>query len=76
MTRAALTHVYPYWAPPLNDPYAPQEEWSEQVVGRMRIVRNRRRARLLKCRGVPMWFNSHERCWMWFIELPEVKDDA
>lgn len=66
MTRAALVHTYPHWAPPEDDPGAPQEEWIQVQHGRMRPVRNRRRVRLLKRRGVPMW----EICgvWCWFVE--------
>lgn len=54
MTRPALIHAYPQWEPPEDEPSAPQEEWRQVWTGRMRIVRNRRRIRKLKRRGVPM----------------------
>lgn len=73
MTRPALTHVYPQWTPPVDDPTAPIEEYVEVFIGRMRIVRNRRRMRLLKRRGVPMWdsLETPGRAWLWFTELSE-----
>ena len=50
MTRRALSHAYPRWEPPEDDPYGdPCEVW----VGRMRIV-SPRRARTLRRRGVPL----------------------
>lgn len=70
MTHPALQHSYPQWEPPETDPYAPIEEYREVWCGRMRIVRNRKRARKLKRRGVPMW-DLRERgrhAWAWFVE--------
>jgi len=66
MSRAPLLHTCPQWEPPEDDPSAPESEWSEVQRGRLRIVRNRRRVRLLKRRGVPMW----QICgvWCWFVE--------
>jgi hypothetical protein len=52
--RAPLTHAYPQWQPPEDDPSAPIEELREVWRGQMRIVRNRRRLRKLKRRGVPL----------------------
>lgn len=69
MTRAALEHTYPQWEPPQDDPSAPAEEWSEVQRGRMRIVRNRKRVRLLKRRGVPMWLICG--VWCWFVDMGE-----
>lgn len=66
MTRPALQHTYPQWEPPEDDPSAPEDEWRETQYGRMRIVRNRRRVRLLKRRGVPMWLICGT--WCWFVE--------
>lgn len=66
MTRAPLQHTYPQWEPPEDDPSAPAEEWRETQRGRMRIVRNRKRVRLLKRRGVPMWLICG--VWCWFVE--------
>lgn len=66
MTRAALQHTYPMWEPREDDPTAPVEEWVEVQRGRMRIVRNRKRVRLLKRRGVPMWLICGT--WCWFVE--------
>lgn len=67
MTRPALVHTYPQWEPPEDDPSAPPEEWHNVQRGLMRIVRNRRRARLLERRGVPLWTHG-PKCWLWFVE--------
>lgn len=77
MTRPALVHVYPQWEPPEDDPTAPPEEWRETWRGSGRIVRNARRARLLRKRGVPLWDlrengghgGGSPRAWYWFTEL-------
>ena len=66
MTRAPLQHTYPQWEPPEDDPCAPEEEWRETQRGRMRIVRNHKRVRLLKRRGVPMWLICG--VWCWFVD--------
>lgn len=55
MGTAPLIHVYPTWGPSNDDPHAPEDEWCEHFEGRMRVVRNRKRAKLLRDRGVPMW---------------------
>lgn len=67
MTRPALQHTWPQWEPPEDDPSAPEEKWRETQHGRMRIVRNRKRACLLRKRGVPLW--RHGRDWLWFVEV-------
>lgn len=67
MTRKALEHTYPQWEPPEDDPSAPQEDWREVQRGRMRIVRNRKRAAQLRRRGVPLW-HPDKRTWLWFTE--------
>lgn len=73
MTRP-LAHTYPAWEPPEDDPSAPPEEYREVWHGLMRIVRNPRRAKLLRRRGVPLWKQeataSTRRCWFWFTEVP------
>lgn len=66
MTRQALMHTYPQWEPPEDDPSAPVEEYRQVQHGRMRIVRNRKRARVLAKRGVPLW--RSENAWLWFVE--------
>lgn len=71
MTRPALQHTWPQWEPPVDDPSAPEEDWRETQHGHMRIVRNRKRARLLRKRGVPMWRNG--RNWLWFVERAKDK---
>ena len=70
MTRAALQHTYPQWEPPEDEPIAPIEDYRETWIGDMRIVRSRKRARLLKRRGVPMWDirENGRRLWAWFAE--------
>lgn len=70
MNRPALQHTYPMWEPPENEPWAPEEDWREVQRGRMRIVRNRKRAAKLRRRGVPLW--RHGRCWLWFTEREEL----
>lgn len=76
LCRPPLTHSYPQWEPPDSDPYAPAEEYVQTWTGRMRIVRNRRRMRKLKRRGVPLMDfvstvgtgSDHVTAWAWFIE--------
>jgi hypothetical protein len=76
MSRKALAHAYPQWQPPDDDPGAPTEDYREVWIGRMRIVRNRRRIRKLKRRGVPMMDLRPRnadgcrgpRCMAWFVE--------
>lgn len=70
ISAAPLIHVYPQFEPPEDEPWVPVDEWREVWRGRMRIVRNARRARLLKRRGVPMWnvVEKGRRLWMWFVE--------
>ena len=67
---APLSHVYPTWGPREDDPHAPEDEWCESFEGRMRVVRNRKRAKLLRDRGVPLWFipatATTRRYWVWF----------
>ncbi len=68
-----LRHAYPSWEPPHNDPHS--SELVEVFRGDMRIVRNKRRAKLLQRRGVPMWqFNdvARGREWLWFVESRAV----
>lgn len=71
-TRPPLLHTYPQFEPPEDDPSAPVEDYREVWRGSMRIVRNRKRARLLKRRGVPMWDirENGRRMWAWFVEVP------
>lgn len=76
MTRPALIHACPQWAPPLVDLYASQESWRRYFAGERRIVRNRRRARLLKRRGVPIWYVHRDRVWVWFVELTAAEHTA
>lgn len=64
-----LPHTYPQWEPPMDDPTAPIEEYVETWCGRMRIVRNRRRKRLLQRRGVPMMKLPSGEGWAWFVDL-------
>jgi hypothetical protein len=71
MTRAPLEHTYPQWNPPEDDPCAPEEDWRETQYGVMRIVRSRKRARVLKRRGVPLWNESG--CWLWFVAHPRLE---
>jgi len=66
MTRPALQHTYPQWEPPEDEPYAPSEDYREVQRGQTRIVRNPKRARLLRKRGVPMW--PVREGWLWFVE--------
>lgn len=75
MTRPALADTVPQWEPPEDDPSAPSEEWREVQRGVMRIVRNRRRARLLKRRGVILWTSPGPRgqmAWLWFVDHPRL----
>lgn len=72
--NAPLPHVYPQWAPPLDDPSADPEYFVEVFYGHMRIVHNRRRAKLLRDRGVPMWRAPDG--WLWFTELTERERQA
>lgn len=59
-----LQHSYPVWEWPDDDPGGDlREVW----CGNMRIVRNRRRARLLRKRGVPM-LTVKPGEWLWFTE--------
>lgn len=76
--RAPLQHNYPQWEPPQDEPWASQEYWLHVWPGRMRIVRNRKRARLLKRRGVPMWGppDTGKRMWCWFVHCPYCNDDG
>lgn len=67
MTRRALTHTYPEYAPPWGDSMAPEDEWMETWTGAMRIVRNPKRARTLRRRGVPLMRISEG--WAWFVVL-------
>lgn len=74
MSRARLQHTYPQWLPPHDDERAPEEEWRETWIGRMRLVRNPRRARQLRDRGVPL-MDTGERTqkkghtvFAWFVE--------
>lgn len=75
----ALVHNYPF--PDLDDAGNDREVWT----GSMRIVRNRRRMRLLKRRGVPLMdlrvrdraTGAYIACedksahvWAWFVEMP------
>lgn len=76
MTRAPLQHSYPQWEAPEDDPSAPEEDLRQVWRGRMRIVRNRRRMRKLRKRGVPLmdlracnadgYHGPHE--WAWFVD--------
>lgn len=77
MTRAPLLHSYPQFEHPEDEPYAPVEEWREVWRGQMRIVRNRRRIRKLKSRGVPLMDLRARhadgyhgpRAMAWFVEV-------
>lgn len=66
--RPPLVHTYPQWEPPEDEPWS--DDLREVQRGVMRIVRNRRRVRLLKRRGVPMW----QVCgvWCWFVDHPRL----
>lgn len=70
MPRAALVHSYPQWEPPENNPTAPIEDYVETWRGKMRIVRSRKRALVLRRRGVPLWDlrERGKRIWLWFVE--------
>lgn len=70
MPRTALVHSYPQWEPPENDPTASIEDYVETWRGKMRIVRSRKRARVLRRRGVPLWDlrERGKRLWLWFVE--------
>lgn len=80
MTRLALQHTYPQWEPPEDDPCAPEEEFRQVQHGAMRIVKNRRRARLLKRRGVPVWpislYVGGPTYWLWFVDHPRLLADV
>jgi hypothetical protein len=73
MTRAALEHTYSILESPEDDPAAPVEEWRDTQYGVMRIVRNRRRVRLLKRRGVEMW--KIAGTWCWFVDHPRLMEE-
>lgn len=73
MTRAALVHAFPQWLPPEDEPGAPLDDYREVWTGRMRLVCNRRRARLLRRRGVPLMDTGERtktgrKVWAWFVE--------
>lgn len=76
MTRPPLLHVYPQWRAPFSDPTAPPEDFVQTWDGSMRLVRNPKRARLLRRRGVPL-LDTGERTrrgctvFAWFVELPQ-----
>lgn len=73
MTRA-LQHAYPHWVD--LDPYFPSADGGREVFdGHMRIVRNARRAKLLRRRGVPLMTMAGDvardgsparKYWAWF----------
>jgi hypothetical protein len=71
---AALQHAYPQWGPPEDEPHADVEDYREVWRGKARIVRNPKRARLLRKRGVPLMdtgFRTARRgrfVWFWFVE--------
>lgn len=69
-SREPLFDTVPQWQPPHDDLNAPEAEWIEVQEGVMRIVRNRKRVRLLKRRGVVMW----RVCgvWCWFVDHPRL----
>lgn len=73
MTRPALQHAYQQWEPPEDEPSAPIDDYREAWTGQMHIVRNPKRARLLRHRGVPL-MDTGERTktgkvvWAWFVE--------
>lgn len=82
MTRRALPHAYSAWVDDPMHPDGPYMGEARQVFqGRMRIVRNPRRARLLKRRGVeldcytnPMGLGGvAKRFWVWFETLESVE---
>ena len=68
-SQQPLRHAYPSWETPEGEPY---EELHEVWRGNMRIVRNKRRAKRLQRRGVPMLKTSTSKCWLWFTESNEV----
>lgn len=78
--RPPLVHSYPQWEAPEDNPSAPEEELREVWRGDMRIIRNRRRARLLRKRGVPLmdlrmrnadgYHGPH--AWAWFVDFDSV----
>ena len=75
MTRPPLPHVFPRFAPPLDEPAAPLDDYRQVWEGAMRLVRSPKRARLLRRRGVPL-MDTGERTrtgltvFAWFVELP------
>jgi hypothetical protein len=74
MTRAPLQHAYPQLMPPEHEPSAPLDDYREVWIGEMRLVRNPRRTRQLRRRGVPL-MDTGERTqrkshivFAWFVE--------
>lgn len=75
LLRKPLLDTVPQYEPPEDDPNAPNEEWVEVQRGVIRIVRNRKRARKLKRRGVVMWtsLGPHGQiAWLWFVDHPRL----